>query len=355
MNRRVFFIFLCIVSSLPLWGQVFPEEEYLTVVTTVDGSVVTGIATDDIDPNEFSIDAARIQQGLKPLRPSNTTLAIEIYGGSVFVIASENIQQISRRRNPDFGKTAPTISFDEMVAEGTVVVFAEDGTIWRSSDRKTDSTEPNASDHPILADGWFFGVSGTVGNAVPVGSGWDDVIDTLDASNLYGNKQGLELYVERYRPFSGEGPIRSSWGFRSGAGFYETYAGFDAEIDLPDVGRDLSQGVEYFYVPFEGLVGIGGGRLFGFLGAGVGLSFHTSGPDEQWRSSDAVYDWPEYDDGFIPSFIASVGGIVRIGTSWAVEGRVFYERDLASWYVDFEQYITIVPGASLGVAYRRGR
>jgi len=138
---------------------------------------------------------------------------------------------------------------------------------------------------------------------------------------------------------------------RGGVGFYETYAGFESDIDLPDTGTSYELDVQYIYLPVEGLIGIGGGRLFGFFGVGFGLSFRTSSPDEQWRQSDTAYDWPEYDDGLIPSFIASVGGVLRIGNHVAVEGRVFYEQDLASWYVDFGQYMTIAPGVSLGVAY----
>jgi hypothetical protein len=348
VNHRVLVFALWFVCSLPLWGQVFPEEEYLDVITMVDRSVLTGVVADDVDLDEFSVDATRVQQGLEPLLPPGSTLSIEIYGGSTFVIASENIQRISRRRNPDFGKAPPTISLEEMLARGTAALVGSDDAIADGGEGITTAETGRA----LLADGWFFGVSGTVGNAVPVGSGWDDVIDTLDGTSIYGNKQGLEVYVERFHPFGSDRRIQPSWGFRGGVGFYETYAGFKA---IPDVGRDPSQGVEYFYVPLEGLIGIGGGRLFGFVGAGVGFAIHTTGPDDQWKSSDAVYDWPEYDDGFIPSFVASVGGIIRIGTNWAVEGRVFYERDLASWYVDFEQYVTIAPGATLGVAYRRGR
>lgn len=348
MNHRVGIVALWVVCTSPLWGQVFPEEEYLSVVTTVDGSVIRGVITDDVDLDEFSIDAARIRQGLKPLHPSYSSLAIEIYGGSIFVIAAENIQHITERRNPDFGASPPTISLEEMIAQGNAAFVNGSADSAVSGPEKDDG-----SDRFILADGLFFGVSGTVGNAVPVGSGWDDVIDTLDASNLYGNKQGFELYVERFRPFGQSRSLQPSWGIRSGVGFYETYAGFEAELNLPDTGSDFSQGVEYIYVPIEGILGIGGGRLFGFVGAGIGLAVHTSQPDEQWKQSDTAYDWPEYDDGFIPSVVGSVGGILRIGTHWAVEGRVFYERELSGWYANFQQFITIVPGATLGVAYRR--
>jgi hypothetical protein len=75
-------LFLTLAASLA-WGQVFPDREYLDVVTISDGSVLVGRITENV-PERY--------------------VEIEVYGGSVFVVAHENITSIEERPNPDYGE-----------------------------------------------------------------------------------------------------------------------------------------------------------------------------------------------------------------------------------------------------------
>jgi hypothetical protein len=91
------------------FSQVFPEEEFLDVVRTVDGSVLKGVIVSD--------------------RPDETDrpVSLEIYGGTTFVIIPENIQSISEVRNPDYGRSVPPLELNDIVQvdENTYAVRSE--------------------------------------------------------------------------------------------------------------------------------------------------------------------------------------------------------------------------------------
>ncbi|MDA3950849.1 MAG: hypothetical protein PF508_16705, partial [Spirochaeta sp.] len=85
MRRVALTVALLVLCGTLAFAQIFPEEETLDVVYTTDGSVLRGRIVEDV-PEEY--------------------LTIEIYGGSRFVIAVENIVEISTTPNGDYGKSA---------------------------------------------------------------------------------------------------------------------------------------------------------------------------------------------------------------------------------------------------------
>lgn len=353
MARLWILTLLFILCSASLWGQIFPDEEYLYLITTVDDSVLRGRVTDDTDGiEEFMVDAARRQQGMDPLLPPGSTLTLEIYGGSQFVIAAENIVLITRRRNPDFGKTPRVLPIAEMLARGDASFIGTDAPV------PTDETADTVSrgimsdaTRAYLGQGTMFGLAGGIGRPDPRGSDWDLILEDLDASKLYGIKQGVEAFAVHLRPLVGLGSLQTSWGFRGAAGFYETYTGFEAGVDTGEGSWDLQQRITAVHLPIEVIASLGGGRLLWYLGAGVELAIPTSTGDEQWGSDETLYDFPRHRGAPIPSIIGSTGALVRISRNWSAETRIYFQRDLASWYSDFEQYILIVPGITAGIAY----
>lgn len=73
---------LLLLVAAPLLAQVFPDEEYVDVLRLSDGSILRGVITEE-EPERY--------------------VAIEIYGGSRFVVSTANIVSRSRERNIDYG------------------------------------------------------------------------------------------------------------------------------------------------------------------------------------------------------------------------------------------------------------
>lgn len=95
MRRVALTVALLVLCGTLGFAQIFPEEEYLSVVELMDGSVLRGRIVEEA--------------------ASGDVMVVEIYGGSRFVIAAENIVEISTVANGDYEKSATEYTVPEAV------------------------------------------------------------------------------------------------------------------------------------------------------------------------------------------------------------------------------------------------
>jgi hypothetical protein len=97
MVRRVILtvVVLALCGTLG-FAQVFPDEETLDVVYISDGSVLRGRIVENI-----------VDRHVK----------IEIYGGTMFVVAWENIDAIEEEANPDYNKQWVRVEFGDLAEQ----------------------------------------------------------------------------------------------------------------------------------------------------------------------------------------------------------------------------------------------
>lgn len=95
MTRLHVVLLLLVFIGLGVFAQVFPDEEQLDVIEVSDGSVLVGRIIEDV-PDRY--------------------VQIEVYGGSTFVIAYENIVDRRQRRNPDYGTSWIKVEIGEAPA-----------------------------------------------------------------------------------------------------------------------------------------------------------------------------------------------------------------------------------------------
>lgn len=122
--------------SLSAFGQIFPDQERLDVIEVTDGSILVGRIIDDV-PDRY--------------------VEIELYGGSTFVIAYENIADRRQRRNPDYGSTWIKVEIGEGASGATTggdTGPAANGT-GAGSD---DATATDVSGAANEIDRWIFPV-----------------------------------------------------------------------------------------------------------------------------------------------------------------------------------------------------
>jgi hypothetical protein len=93
MRRVALTVVLLVLTATLGFAQMFPEEEYLSVVELVDRSVLRGPIAQDV-PGEY--------------------LTIEIYGGSAFVVAYTNVERVREKPNLDYGKEGLTLYLAEI-------------------------------------------------------------------------------------------------------------------------------------------------------------------------------------------------------------------------------------------------
>lgn len=131
MTRTTAIGLLLLLTATVTWGQVFPDREYLDVVTISDGSVLVGRISENL-PERY--------------------VEIEVYGGSVFVVAHENITSIEQRENHDYGETWIRIELGALSAAGG----GSDGN--DVADAPGDATGEGAGDGSLAARKWRFPV-----------------------------------------------------------------------------------------------------------------------------------------------------------------------------------------------------
>ncbi|MDA3951378.1 MAG: hypothetical protein PF508_19380 [Spirochaeta sp.] len=349
MIRRVSVLFtvclLLFAFSHNLVAQVYPDREELDVVRLVDGTILKGVILEQV-PDRY--------------------LEIELYGGSTFVLGYEQIESVEREANPDYGTTWIKIE----LGAGSGGGGEADGSDEASGTGAADGALPAADDRPFLGQGWLVGVHGVFGMSGTLpghtdglsGKDWDAVTEDLQADDsqllgTYGGHIGGGLFGAFLRPWETGEADRYLWGVRGGIGYYYGNRSFGSDYvdNISSDGRHIFQDILFFDIPAEGLIGIGGPRAFVYLSAGFSLSIITSPPDDSWGNDPAIYDFPEFDNPVNPGVIGSVGTMFRLGSNWTGEFRVFFQRQLTSWYSDFEQYYNQAPGFSLGAAYHRKR
>jgi hypothetical protein len=94
MTRLHLALLLCVFIGMGVFAQVFPDAEHLDVIQVTDGSILVGRVIEDV-PDRY--------------------IEIELYGGSTFVVAYENIVSRRQRRNPDYGTSWIKVEIGEGV------------------------------------------------------------------------------------------------------------------------------------------------------------------------------------------------------------------------------------------------
>lgn len=320
---------LCIGVSSLLGAQVFPDREYLDVVTLSDGTILKGVITETV-PDRY--------------------LEIELYGGSTFVLAFAQIEAVEREPNPDYATTWIKVDLDALSRAQT---GPGDGSAGASPGQK----EPKS-----LRDGGL-----VLGLQLPGplwrwngGPDWERFVDdfTGDAkSEVHGDGEfgGVFFRYLTQPAFAAETPwvlgVRGSivFTFRSGQIVVN---------DIDGSGQTLEYDEHFSQVvaPLEILGGISSDRFAVVAGVGPAIVALTEGPDYQVSiRGDDFEDGGdiETDRNVTLSLITSVSVIARL-RSWQFDLQAYYDRQIVTWTDDLEIYPQAV-GLSLGVGYRLGR
>jgi len=317
MRRFIMTVLCAAILAAPLAAQVFPEEETLDVVRISDGSVLRGRIIENF-----------VDRYVK----------IEIYGGSIFTVAYENIESISEVRNPDYQTQWLRIEIDPQALTGEPV---EEG-----------ATERVRGEY--LGDGGFLTLYGGYAAVEYDGGDWQDTLDTVDARNEDGSNATFGLsygYFVQARPDVAPWWL---WGLRTGFAYApkSVYAFIDDPAGGPEDG-DYDYSPEVLELPFEFLIGGGGDRLFWYFGGGFGASFLVNDPPSEYNGDEVGH--PSGEDPAYPfhAFVrGTTGTYFRLGQgSWVGEARLIYDQIISgSWYDGYNQYYrTFTIG--LGVGY----
>jgi hypothetical protein len=334
----LFFPFLHTLSA-----QVYPEREELDVVRLVDGTVLKGVILEEV-PERY--------------------LEIELYGGSTFVLGSEQIESVEREPNPDYGTTWIKIDLGDLDA-------AIAGTT-------ANATPGDARPRPLSAGGHMVGVySFGLIPALIVDSNriggfsaedWDgnlpDTDNDIEDPNMqyrdrsvHGGVAGLSYTW--WTPFENTERTLWMWGTRASTGYHATYSGLE-ERNRSTEPRDIKLDVEAHFVPVfaEGLIGIAGDRaaLFGGFGLGLGLTY---------LRADYGYYLDYSDDTFVdgdtnltvrhpvtPLYSASLTGLFRLGRRWVLEAGLWANGQFVSAFE--EGFVFRGWGERIAIGYRFG-
>jgi len=330
----LFFLFLHTLSA-----QVYPDREELDVVRLVDGTVLKGVILEQV-PERY--------------------LEIELYGGSTFVLGYEQIESVEREANPDYGMAWIKV---ELGADSRVEADGSDEVVPEATQETEDRSPETATDRkgrPFLGHGWLVGPSLTVGRADFYGDDWDATLDAYDVDSRWGAIFGTGVHAGYLAPFPSGGVRGSFWGGRGGIELALINSGFDAGERTAYGEKFDSYSIRFtaLSMPVEALIGYGGSRLLGYLGAGTGVVLIVAEPDNDWRPDkppveNNTFDFPEFANPWQPFVQVSTGSIVRLGSRVSLDARVFWQWHLTSIFADTEQNFMITPGLSLGVAWHR--
>lgn len=314
-----------------LFGQVFPKTEFLDVVTLSDGTVLQGIIVDEV-PDRY--------------------VEIELWGGSRFVLGTDQIESIGEIENPDYGTN--WIKIDRGgVAEIDAVPDSDSGE-GDAGAGDIGAQAPRAES--FLAGGHVVGLYIGAAGGFYYGDDWDEFIDSLPGDP----DQTAEVYPEFGLAYTFlSQPNRwndTPWmlGFRGafGSGTRETYVVTD-----DDSGEQIDywEWVDPIQVPVEALVGVGFDRFGLLAGVGTGISFLLPG-DPRYEVEGPGFaedDSYETDTDVVPIYSLSLNGYVRIGSRWMADARLAYDGIFVPWDSDREVLYSGL-AFTVGFGYRFG-
>ncbi|MFP4152316.1 MAG: hypothetical protein ACLFR8_10260 [Alkalispirochaeta sp.] len=317
MRRLVLTMLYTAILAAPLAAQVFPDDEMLDVVRITDGSVLRGKIIENF---------------------VDRYVEIEIYGGSIFTVAYENIESISEVRNPDYQTQWIRVEIDPGALAG----------------EPADDTGTERVRGEYLGDGGFLTAYAGYAEADYHGEDWEDGLDTVDARDENGGNITLGVsygYFLQARPDVAPWWL---WGLRIGFAYAPKH--FFAVIEDPS-GAPGDGGYEFLpevlELPFEFLIGGGGDHLFWYFGGGVGASLLVNNPPSEYNGDELGHPTGENPSYPFHAFVrGTTGTYFRLGAgSWVGEARLIYDQIISgSWYDDFDQYYrTFTIG--LGVGY----
>jgi hypothetical protein len=322
MKKVLSVLVLVTLLTLHLSAQVFPERETLDVVRISDGSVLRGKIIENF---------------------VDRYVTIEIYGGSIFTVAYENIEAIEEEPNPDYNMQWLRIE----VSPGALRDDT-DGPAAEGASREKG---------PFLGQGHITGLYATVAWNWYTGNDWTDTLDNVDADDSGGGDFGAAGFSYTYlRQARRDVAPWWMWGLRTGIGWSNKI--YRADIIDPTTGIDRA---EYEFiahileVPVEFLIGGGGDRFVWYLGGGLGGSILLAEPDSRFDGDEVGHPSGNDADNPLQAFFrVGTGGYFRIADSWTGDIRVTYDRMFSgSWYPDFSQeYNTLSLGLGVGYHFR---
>lgn len=336
------FRFFSVIALLFLPGfafaQVYPNLQELDVVRLVDGTILKGVITEEVE---------------------DRYLVIELYGGSSFVLDYTTIELVDSEPNPDYGETWIKVDIsDDAASAGSSRADESDEPLGATGDDETGAVAERALGDSLsfLDGGSILSLNTAFTYVTFAGTDFTDSIDEVDGE-IDNSEQNLVdtlgLSFTYIRPNGFPGIDWMTWGARTGIALVPKGQHYDLKIDSGSGPED----VDYSYIaplietPFEAFVGSGNERLFGYLGGGLGLSYAFVEP---WASLDNEdVDSPSGDDIQSPVQVflrASAGGLLRFGRSnWVAEARLSYDRMLGSFYDGYEMfYRTFTAGVGVG-------
>jgi len=317
MRRVVLTVLILMLCGTLAFAQIFPEEETLDVVRITDGSVLRGRIIEDF---------------------VDRSVTIEIYGGSVFTIAYENIEALEEEANPDYGTQWIRIE----VGDPSVL----------AGGAGDDSGRP---EYGYLGKGHIFGIGVGAANTDFYGSDWEDALDAVNADGVYGNvwpSVALSYtFMVQARPDVAPWWM---WGLRAGL----SYTPFVAHYDILDPQQGENYG-EYKFaadvleVPAEFLIGGGGDRLNGYVGIGIGGSFLLGEPSSEFEGNEIGHPGGGTVDNPVQAIVlVSAGGYFRVSERWTGDLRYGYTFTIGDgWYSDFTQYYS-THAVRIGIGYQ---
>jgi hypothetical protein len=334
----VLLLCLLLVSfSHNLIAQVYPDREELDVVRLVDGTVLKGVILEEV-PERY--------------------LEIQLYGGSTFVLGFEQIESVERETNPDYGTTWIKIGLDALDNDD------EEETASVPEDSEVTQASPQATDRkgrPFLGQGWLVGPYLTGGRADFSGHDRDGKVTPYMTSGI----AGIGVHAGYLVPLPSEGLHGAFWGGRGGLELSYVLTGFNFDLGtVNSVESNEREDYEYNFdfwalsLPMEAVIGYGGSRMVGYIGAGGGVMVLISESDSIWRPrgasiEDDTFEFPEFANPWQPFVQVSAGALVRLGQQVTLDARAFGHWHLNSIFADTEQIFMVIPGLSLGVAWHR--
>jgi len=327
---------LLVGTAMVVDAQVYPDREYLDVVTLTDGTILKGVITEQV-PDRY--------------------LEIELYGGSTFVLAFGQIEAVERQPNRDYGTTWIKVDLDALGRAGGVA--GSDGAGDPAAGGPAPATDGGGT-RSLRDGGLVLGL--TTGPVVRWmgGPDWDRFVDDFSGDaesevHFDGDIGGVFFRYVRQPAFAAGTP----WilGVRGAIGL-TTRSGQIVVDDIDGSGQTLEYDEHFGQVtaPLELLGGIASDRFAFVAGIGPAIVFLTETPDYQVTVSGGSFDDGgdiETDRDVALSLVASVGAIARL-RSWQFDLRLYYDRQIVTWADDLEIYPQAV-GLSLGVGYRLGR
>jgi hypothetical protein len=318
-------------------AQVYPDREELDVVRLVDGTVLKGVILEEV-PERY--------------------LEIELYGGSTFVLGFEQIESVEREANPDYGTTWIKVDLDALGTgdeeENAAAVADPEGV-------QTDPTATDGKGRPFLGQGWLMGPYLTGGQADFHGNERDEKVTPFMTSVIVG----IGVHAGYLVPLPSAGVHGAFWGGRGGLELSYVLTGFYFNLGtVNSVESNERDDYEYDFdfwalsFPMEVVIGYGGSRIVGYVGAGGGVTVMISESDSIWQPrgesiEDSTFEFPEVANPWKPFVQMSAGSIVRLGTRMSIDARAFWQWHLDSIFADAEYRFMITPGLSLGVTWHR--